>query len=277
MSSLAPRPYHSSLVPASSGKPAHRPWIWSLTGICFLFGGMMAMQLRAVEQSHKNQVLEAKGVQDARTRLGIMQAKALEDAKKNQDLQTKLAKLKILVKSGYVPLTMVKQLNEQLQDLRLVAGLTPVVGQGVTITLADNPQAAQAGVGPFLPGLVHDFDLQQTVHELLSAKAEAIAIKGAGGGWIRITGYTPIRCVGPTIYVNFKSCAAPFTVAAIGNPTTLKNALETPGGIIYNLKQQTLGVKIAPTRSLKLPAMEGIPSFSDAKAVEDNPKIASAR
>ena len=131
--------------------------------------------------------------------------------------------------------------------------------------------------GGFLPGIVHDFDLQQTVHELLSAKAEAIAVKGAGGGWIRITGYTPIRCVGPTIYVNFKSCAAPFTVAAIGNPTTLKNALETPGGIIYNLKQQTLGVKIAPTHSLKLPAMEGIPSFSDAKAVEESTKVASAR
>ena len=75
--------------------------------------------------------------------------------------------------------------------------------------------------------------------------------------------------------INFKSCAAPFTVGAIGNPATLKNALETPGGIIYNLKQQTLGVRIVPTRSLKLPAMEGIPTFSDAKAVEENPRIAA--
>ncbi len=274
MSSLAPHPLHSSPVPASPAPTAHRPWIWSLTGICFLFGGLMAMQLRAVEQSHKNSVLEERGAQDQAALLLKMQAKERENAAKFAQLQLQLATWKKSTK-GYVSPAMVKQLNSQLQDLRLVAGLTPVMGQGVTITLTDNPQAAQAGGGAFLPGIVHDFDLQQTVHELLSAKAEAVAIKGAGGGWIRITGYTPIRCVGPTIYVNFKSCAAPFTIAAIGNSTTLKNALETPGGIIYNLKQQTLGVKIAPSRNLKLPAMEGIPTFSDAKAAEDNPRIAA--
>ena len=274
MSSLAPRPLHTSLVPASPSKKTHRPWIWSLTGICFLFGGLMAMQLRAVEQSHQNLVLKQKGTQDQADLLLKMQAKAKEDAAKSAHLQAQLSAWKKNTK-GYVSPSMVKQLNTQLQDLRLVAGLTPVVGQGVTITLTDNPQAAQAGGGAFLPGIVHDFDLQQTVHELLSAKAEAVAVKGAGGGWIRITGYTPIRCVGPTIYVNFKSCAAPFTIAAIGNPITLKNALETPGGIIYNLKQQTLGVKIVASRSLKLPAMEGVPTFSDAKSVEENARIAA--
>ena len=271
MSSLAPRPAASPVVsPVSSSVPAQttrRPLIWSLTGICFLFGGLMAMQLRAVEQAHINQALEKKGIQNATARLAEMQEQARKDRAEKQQYETKLRTLNQEMKER-VPRTVAQQLATQMQDLRLVAGLTPVQGSGVTITLTDNPQAAANGGGAFLPGIVHDFDLQQTVHELLSAKAEAIAIKGADGPWIRITGYTPIRCVGPTIYVNFKAVAAPFTIAAIGSPGTLKNALETPGGIITNLKQQTLGVKIATVKNLNLPAMEGKPAFSEARAAD---------
>jgi len=268
MSSLASRPPASSLTVPASSQPAHRTWIWSLTIICFLFGGLTAMQLRTVEKAHASRVLEQKGEENAIARLAAMQAQTLRDTQAAAKAKQELANLKNSISKGYIPVSVAKQLNEQMQGLRLVAGLTPVAGPGVAVTLSDNPQAAQNGAGAFLPGIVHDFDLQQTVHELLSAKAEAIAIKGVGGSWIRITGYTPIRCVGPTIYINFKACAAPFTVAAIGNPGTLKNALETPGGIIYNLRQQTLGVKIITVRNLKLPAMEGMPTFSDARAAE---------
>jgi uncharacterized protein YlxW (UPF0749 family) len=145
----------------------------------------------------------------------------------------------------------------------MLLGLTPVKGEGIVIRLADNPQAAaDAGpdAGPFLPGIVHDFDLLQVVNELRSAKAEAIAVNG-----IRITGYTPIRCVGPVIYINFESVAAPFTVQAIGNADSLESAVSMPGGIIENLKNQTLGIKIYQD-DLSLPAAEGLPPMKVAKS-----------
>lgn len=257
-------PVRSSGFSPQIDTPRRRPsWILSLTAICFLFGGLMAMQVRAVQQARVNRAQEAKGNELSQQRLASMQEQVKKDREAKNKAEQQLHSLSTKVKEGYVSKSVVQQLNQQLQDARRVAGLTELSGDGVTIRLADNPQAAQAGAGAFLPGIVHDFDLQQVVHEMLSAKAEAIAIKGAGGAPIRITSYTPIRCVGPTIYVNFKPVAAPFTVMGIGEPATLKSALETPGGIVENLKQQTLGVKITTVREMTLPAMEGMPTFRE--------------
>jgi uncharacterized protein YlxW (UPF0749 family) len=250
----------SASVPAARQRPR---WILSLTAICFLCGGLMAMQVRAVQQAQENQKQEALGEKISAARLEEMRKRAQKDHEAKEKAETELKKLRSSVQSGYVSKDVALQLTDQVQELRRVAGLTPLRGSGVTITLRDNPEAAKAAAGAFLPGIVHDFDLQQLVHELLSAKAEGIAIRGAGGAPIRITSYTPIRCVGPTIYVNFKPVAAPFTVMAVGEPATLKSALETPGGIVENLKQQTLGVKIAVVKNLNLPAMEGMPTFRE--------------
>jgi uncharacterized protein YlxW (UPF0749 family) len=262
MKDIAPTSYHSPGSPARLAPARRRPsWILSLTAICFLFGGLMAMQVRAVQQAHENRVQEAKGNEISKIRLASMQEQAKKDRQAKDKAENELRALEGKMKDGYVSKTVAAQLNKQLQDARRVACLTSLSGSGVTIRLSDNPLAAQSAAGAFLAGIVHDFDLQQVVHELLSAKAEAIAVRGAGGAPIRITSYTPIRCVGPTIYVNFKPVAAPFTVMALGEPATLKGALETPGGIVENLKQQTLGVKISLVKDLTLPAMEGMPTF----------------
>ena len=268
MKDITPAPREQSGVTSTYTAPKERrrpTWILSLTVICFLFGGLMAMQVRAVQQVRDNRVQEAKGNEISKERLASMQADLQKDREAKEKAENQLRQLAAEVKKGYVSKKVAEQLTQQLQDARRVAGLTPLSGEGVTIRLSDDPQAAQSGAGAFLPGIVHDFDLQQVVHELLSAKAEAIAVKGAGGAPIRITSYTPIRCVGPTIYVNFKPVAAPFTVMALGEPATLKSALETPGGIVENLKGQTLGVKITSAKKIDVPAMEGMPTFRGDK------------
>ena len=157
--------------------------------------------------------------------------------------------------------TQAKQLTARIKELETTAGLTPVSGPGVVIRLSDNPNAAGEALGSFAPGLVHDFDLLQVVNELRAAGADAIAVNGT-----RITGYTPIRCVGPVIYINWEPAAAPFKVEAIGDPNTLISALKMPKGIVDNLKNQTLGVQITPARNLRLPPTGGIPRLKTAKA-----------
>ena len=166
--------------------------------------------------------------------------------------------------SGTASATLTAKFNGEIKKLQVLVGMTAVKGEGITIRLSDNPDAsANAGpnAGPFLPGIVHDFDLLQVVNELRASKAEAIAING-----VRITGYTPIRCVGPTIYVNFEAKPAPFTIEAIGNASDLKNAISMPGGIVENLRDQaTLGVKVTEHENLSLPAAEGLPPLRVAK------------
>ena len=238
--------------------------IFSLTSIFFVFGILLAFGVRSIEavrQSERDQKQTLIGQQQ---QLQEMQQLVEKEKRESAKLQASLANTKKLVADGGKLSKMQSaKLSAEIKKLQMLLGLTPVKGEGIVIRMADNPQvAADAGpdAGPFLPGLVHDFEVMQVVNELRSAKAEAIAING-----IRITGYTPIRCVGPTIYINFEPKPAPFIVQAIGNADDLQSAVSMPGGIVENLKNQALNIKVYKD-NLSLPAAEGLPRIKVAKS-----------
>ena len=256
-----------------------KSWMLSLTGVCFVFGALMAMQLRATQQMRDNRVKEKQGVAQAATLAAEMKTKAADADRERLAKDAQLTALKDkLAKSGSLSATQVAALNGQIKDLQTVAGLTNLVGPGIRITLSDDPAVAGGDPSQAMPGLVHDFDLQQVVNELRSAKAEAIAIYGAGGDPVRVTGYTPIRCVGPTIMVNWEGVAAPFTIEAIGNPNTLTSAMMMAGGIVDNLKTNaTIGVKVEKVDRIELPAaMGGMPKMRVAKPEATDAEKANA-
>ena len=241
---------------------ARRPWIFSLTGVCFIFGALLAMQLRATQQIQANQKLEKAGIAEANLLAAKMKAQADAGVKERAKLNASLAGLRrTLAQNGSLTVAQVAALNAQIKDLQSLAGLTPVVGPGVRLTISDNPNAAQVinseAVDPGW-GMVHDYDLLQVVNELRSAKADAISIQGPGGRTFRITSYTPIRCVGPVIYINWEPVAAPFVVEAVGDAATMKSALNMPNGIVDSLRTKgPVEVKVETMRELKLPAASG--------------------
>ncbi len=264
-----------------------RSWMVSLTGVCFIFGALVAMQLRATQQMRDNRAKEKQGTAQATVLAGEMKTKAEAAARERADMETKLTSLrKTLAEKGTLSSSQIDALNGQIKELQAVAGLTTVVGPGVRITLSDDPAVAGGDPSSIMPGLVHDYDLQQVVNELRAAKAEAIAIYGAGGEPVRVTGYTPIRCVGPVIMVNWEGVAAPFTIEAIGNSNTLTSALLMSGGIVDNLRNgATLGVKVEKIEKMELPAASGgVPKLRVAKtdsvvaeeAVAEDAKTATA-
>jgi uncharacterized protein YlxW (UPF0749 family) len=256
-------PANSTLGKTSSSTQSRtgRSLIFSITGVCFIFGGLLAMQLRAIESVHAKEKQDKARVVQEQQLLAVMQNKAAQSEKERLEAQKKLATLKAdLEKKGSLSKAQTQALAAQIKELQMIAGLTTVKGPGIKITLSDNPAMAQSGGDPSvpLPGLVHDYDLLQVVNEIRAAKADAIAIRGAGQEAIRVTGFTPIRCVGPTILVNWEPVAAPFTIEAIGDPKTLRSALEMPAGIVDNLKNQgAIGVKIVEEKDLKLAAATG--------------------
>jgi uncharacterized protein YlxW (UPF0749 family) len=245
----------------SAARTRSRTWLVSLTAICFLFGGLMAMQLRAIETVRESRKDNVKGQEEAQDRLQKMQRLAAAERQKNAALAASLAQARSALASGSkMSAAQAQQLSTRIKELQMMSGLTPVTGPGVTVRLSDNPNASSGAVGSFAPGLVHDFDILQVVNELRSAKADAIAVNGT-----RITGYTPIRCVGPVFYINWEAAASPFVVEAIGDPDTLSSALKMPLGIVDNLKNQTLGVQVSRARRVHLAATEGIPRLKTAK------------
>ena len=247
-----------------------RSWMLSLTGVCFIFGALMAMQLRATQQMRDNRIKEKQGAVAAASLATEMKAKADAAARERTAMEAKISRLTDDLKSnGKLSASQVSMLNGQIKELQTVSGLTPVSGPGIQIVLSDNPNVGTSDASSILPGIVHDYDLLQVVNELRAAKAEAIAVYGAGGEPVRVTGYTPIRCVGPTIMINWEQVAAPFTIEAVGNSDRMMSAVSMPGGIIDYLKSMGeggIGVKVGKVGGIELPAATGgVPKLRVAK------------
>lgn len=140
----------------------------------------------------------------------------------------------------------------------LLAGLTPVQGPGLIVTLRDSKMRI-AGAPPSAlpvpgaPTLIHDTDINQAVNELKAAGAEAIAVNDQ-----RLAGMSPIRSAGPTVYVNNNPQTPPFVIRAIGDARALQAALNLPNGVADSLRHfDPAMISMQPSTLLTLPAYSG--------------------
>jgi len=145
-----------------------------------------------------------------------------------------------------------QRIQEQLTAAKNLAGILPVVGPGVVITLTDARGEAPDDVNLAERGLIHDYDLLYILNELKAAGAEAISV-GSGQIEERVVNLSSIRCVGPTVVINNEKLTAPFTIKAIGDPQVLEAALNMPGGILDQLRRYGLIATIEKDWNLLLP------------------------
>ncbi|MEB3980862.1 DUF881 domain-containing protein [Mycobacterium sp. 663a-19] len=103
------------------------------------------------------------------------------------------------------------------------AGLDPVHGPGLTVTLQD----AQRDANGRFPRdaspddlVVHQQDIEAVLNALWSAGAEAIQMQDQ-----RIIGTSVPRCVGNTLLLNGRTYSPPYTITAIGNAAAMQAAL----------------------------------------------------
>lgn len=129
-----------------------------------------------------------------------------------------------------------------------LAGLTPVTGPGVDVTLSDSSRAIPQGENPSA-ALVQDSDLTFLVMMLWYGGARAVAINGE-----RVTAVTTITSSGPTILINGRRLVAPFGVAAVGDPKVLRGVLETRGGFAERARESGLGLRIEARPAVTVPA-----------------------
>lgn len=269
---VSPFPTPSTASPETRGgagtKARTRPSIqYSLTGICFVFGALVALQVRAIQQVNANQELSVKSQREAKARAELLAKKLAAGEQDLKNAQDKLRVLQGQLGQGVrLSKTQITALNSRIEELRALAGLTQVEGPGIRITLKDNPQAAEtANDSPFLPGIVHDYDILQVVNELRAAGAEAISVNGT-----RITGYTPIRCVGPAILINGHPVPAPFVIEAIGDAKGLESAVEMTNGIVDNLRKSGgIVVDIKTVNQLKLSDAGSLPALKNAHSLKN--------
>lgn len=144
-----------------------------------------------------------------------------------------------------------RELQDELKKANMVAGLLPVQGQGITVTLNDSARSVQMGEDPNTL-LVHDVDILNVVSELKASGAEAISVNGE-----RIIAMSEIRCAGTTILVNTNRTAPPFIIKVIGDPQMLESGLTIKDGIAQKLKDYGLQLQIQKNDKVEIPAYSG--------------------
>ncbi|SFQ33070.1 DUF881 domain-containing protein [Caldicoprobacter faecalis] len=198
----------------------------------------------------------------------MSQLKALQETNRElkEDLRQKEAVLNNYENEATERIYRGEEIRKQLEQARILAGLTDLEGPGIEIILNDRKKDTIMLDEPYSISdfIVHDIDLLEVVNELKAAGAEAIAINGA-----RILATSRISCGGPTITVGAgQRFAPPFIIHAIGDPDALANYFERPDSIYHILTFYGLEFSIKKLNNVKIPRYYGEVNFSYARPVE---------
>ena len=139
-------------------------------------------------------------------------------------------------------------LVEEAKDLRLLLGVIPAIGPGITVTLKD----AEYNPIEHNPNdyIVHESHIFKVVNELRISGAQGISINGR-----RITANSFIKCTGPVITIDGMTYPAPFVIEAIGESDVLSSALHIKGGVVDGLVRDNIVVTTEKLEKLELAAL----------------------
>lgn len=211
-------------------KPA---FIWSMTGICAAIGFMLTVQLTSREQSSPARL---SSYLDYRTQV---EEQLQEHTILMQDIAKENAQLAQFKASGGNQRALQAALQKDAHTVAAEAGLTPVTGPGITITIQDDPSL------PFYPETANTFqpnadvEVSQIVNDLFGAGATAISINGQ-----RLVTTSSIRLVsglgpGADLQVNTYPVLMPYVITAVGNVPKMQSTLNVDQVVLaMNLMQE---------------------------------------
>ncbi len=150
-------------------------------------------------------------------------------------------------------------LKAEIGRLKMLAGLSDIVGKGVEIVLDDSKILSKPGDNPNLY-IIHDEDLLRVLNELRAAGAEAISVNDQ-----RILAMSEVRCAGPTVLINNVRSTPPYIIKAIGNPKNLTSALRLRGGVVETFEFWGIHVNINDSDNIFIPAFKGTQNYEFAR------------
>jgi uncharacterized protein YlxW (UPF0749 family) len=172
-----------------------------------------------------------------------------------------------LEEQGQGTTELVRQLNQQLEQARIAAGLIPLTGTGLVLQLNDSTLAVPAGANE-ADYLVTARDIRTVIAELWLAGAEAISVNGE-----RVTVSTGVLDIGHTILVNSAYLSPPYQLTAIG-PADMLDQLGLSEGWrdFIQTRRGTFGLDI----SFAEPAAVDIPAFAGSLTLRESRVVPSA-
>jgi uncharacterized protein YlxW (UPF0749 family) len=203
----------------------------SITAVAAILGLLVVVQLHGQAGGSE---LQSKSAQELTSIVANQNTENDRLRLEVSSLQTQLGELTADRANGA---TSVDQLEAELGRIRAWAGLDPIAGLGVRITVSGEIDAAA---------------VDDLLNELHNAGAEAIAIGG-----LRVVSRTSISGVPGALDVDGFLLRDPFTIEAIGKPETLVGSLTRVGGIIAQLSatNPSATVDVEPVdKAMTLPA-----------------------
>jgi uncharacterized protein YlxW (UPF0749 family) len=144
-----------------------------------------------------------------------------------------------------------QEAQERADDLRVLAGTTPVKGPGIKIRV-DGQDAFFAS------------DLLNTVQELRDAGAEAISVNSQ-----RVVVNTWFADETAGISVSGVVVGDPYEILAIGGASTMATAMRIPGGVVDTIESQDGSVVITELENLVIRNTVNLPATDPDVTVSD--------
>ncbi|MFT4187464.1 MAG: DUF881 domain-containing protein [Aeromicrobium sp.] len=146
------------------------------------------------------------------------------------------------------------------------AGVSPVSGAGLRITLTDAPRSADESAVDPNQLVVHQQDIQGFVNALWSGGARAVTLQGQ-----RLVSTSGIKCVGSTVVVDGVPYSPPYVIEAVGAPADLTQALEDSSQVrVYReyVRAFGLGLRTETRDSVVAPAYTGHVDVRHAEVID---------
>jgi uncharacterized protein YlxW (UPF0749 family) len=202
----------------------------AIAAVAFVLGLLVVVQLRAQAGGSGLSELSA---QDLTVLVANLNAR-------NDQLRTEIATLDRqradLTTTSARGTTSADQLRADLSRIEAYAGLQPVAGPGVSVSVA---------------GPIDARGVEEVINELRNAGAEAIAVHD-----VRFVSSSVIVGGPGSLRLDDSALPSPFQIEAIGAPESLTGSLTRVGGIVAQLAATYPGVEVTvtPVDRLSLPA-----------------------
>lgn len=202
----------------------------TIAAVCFVLGLLVIVQLRAQTVGSPLAQLSS---QDLTVLVANLNGRNDQLRREVATLERDLETLTTSEARGEIS---IDDLRAELGRVRAYAGLDPVVGSGIAVTVSGPIDAA---------------GLEDLLNELRNAGAEAVAIAGVRA----VPGLAVVGSAGD-VTLDGTPIGDPIDLVAVGAPDKLTGSLTRSGGVIAQLAatQPDVVVTVTPMDRLELPA-----------------------
>jgi uncharacterized protein YlxW (UPF0749 family) len=201
-----------------------------VAGVAFILGLLVVVQLRSQAGGTSLATLTSQDLTFLVANLNT------RNDQLRSEISTLQRQLSGLEDGGSRGASSVADIRSDLARIRAWAGLDPVEGDGITITVSGDVPAAA---------------IEDLLNELRNAGAEAIAIED-----VRVVARTVMGGDPGELSVDDTQLGDPFVIQAIGTSDALTGSLTRVGGIIAQIAATSpdVTIDVAPTEDILLPA-----------------------